>query len=382
VFDFEISAKDGRARVASFSTPHGTVITPMFMPVGTQGSVKGLSAHELLEIKSQMILGNTYHLILRPGLEVMKQFGGLPGFTAYPSPFLTDSGGFQVMSLGDIRTITEHGVTFKNHINGDPLEMTPESSIQAQEIIGADVIMAFDECPPYPATFDYSKASLERTVRWLERCLNAKTRDDQALFAIVQGGTDLELRRLSLEATLPFNTPGFAIGGLAVGEPKPEMFPAIDFATQKMPENKPRYLMGVGFPEDLVAAIALGVDMFDCVYPTRTARFGYAITFEGRINLNNASMKTDARALEDDCDCYACKHHSRGYIAHLIHAKEMLAPRLLSLHNLRCLHRITEQAREEIQNQNYTAWALDFGKRYFKNEMPDWFSSAIERGSV
>jgi queuine tRNA-ribosyltransferase len=382
VFDFEILAKNGRARVASFSTPHGTVTTPMFMPVGTQGSVKGLSAHELLEIKSQMILGNTYHLILRPGLEVMKQFGGLPGFTAYPSPFLTDSGGFQVMSLGDIRTITEHGVTFKNHINGDPLEMTPESSIGAQEIIGADVIMAFDECPPYPATFEYGKASLERTVRWLERCLNAKTRGDQALFAIVQGGTDLELRRLSLEGTLPFNTPGFAIGGLAVGEPKPEMFPAIDFATNAMPEHKPRYLMGVGFPEDLVAAIALGVDMFDCVYPTRTARFGYAITFEGRINLNNASMKTDARALEDDCDCYACKHHSRAYIAHLIHAKEMLAPRLLSLHNLRCLHRITEQAREAIQNQNYTAWALEFGKRYFKNEIPDWFSSAIERGSV
>jgi queuine tRNA-ribosyltransferase len=286
------------------------------------------------------------------------------------------------MSLGDIRTITEHGVTFKNHINGDPLEMTPESSIGAQEIIGADVIMAFDECPPYPATFEYGKASLERTVRWLERCLNAKTRDDQALFAIVQGGTDLELRSLSLEGTLPFNTPGFAIGGLAVGEPKPEMFPAIDFATNAMPEHKPRYLMGVGFPEDLVAAIALGVDMFDCVYPTRTARFGYAITFEGRINLNNASMKTDARALEDDCDCYACKHHSRAYIAHLIHAKEMLAPRLLSLHNLRCLHRITEQAREAIQNQNYTAWALEFGKRYFKNEIPDWFSSAIERGNA
>ncbi len=382
MFDFEIQKTDGRARVASFSTPHGTVTTPMFMPVGTQGSVKGLSVHELLEIKSQMILGNTYHLILRPGLEIMKQFGGLPGFTAYTSPFLTDSGGFQVMSLGDIRTITEHGVTFKNHINGDPLEMTPESSIEAQEIIGADVIMAFDECPPYPATFDYGKASLERTVRWLERCLNAKTRDDQALFAIVQGGTDLELRRLSLAGTLPFNTPGFAIGGLAVGEPKTEMFPAIDFATAAMPEHKPRYLMGVGFPEDLVAAIALGVDMLDCVYPTRTARFGYAITFEGRINLNNASMKTDARALEDDCDCYACKHHSRAYIAHLIHAKEMLAPRLLSLHNLRCLHRITEQAREAIQNQNYIAWALEFGKRYFKNEIPDWFSSAIERGSV
>lgn len=380
VFEFTPSAISGRARVAILATPHGDVTTPVFMPVGTQGSVKGLSATELRQIGSQVILGNTYHLLLRPGLEVMRQFGGLPGFTAYPGPFLTDSGGFQVMSLGDIRTITEHGVIFKNHINGDPLEMTPESSIGAQEAIGADIIMAFDECPPHPATFSYGKASLERTVRWLERCQTAKVRADQALFAIAQGGVDLELRRLSLEATLPFATPGFAIGGLAVGEPKEQMMPVVEFSTARMPADKPRYLMGVGFPEDLISCIALGVDMFDCVYPTRTARFGYALTDDGRLNLNNAALRTDPRPLQEDCDCYACTHHSRAYIAHLQRAKEMLAPRLLSLHNLRYLHRITEQARAMIGAGRYHDFALEWGERYFKGAIPAWFSHAIEAG--
>lgn len=366
--------------MATFSTPHGTVTTPMFMPVGTQGSVKGLSARDLTEIGSQVILGNTYHLILRPGLEIMAQFGGLPGFTGYSGPFLTDSGGFQVMSLGDIRTITERGVTFKNHINGDPLEMTPESSVAAQETIGADIIMAFDECPPHPATRDYGKASLERTLRWLERCLNAKTRDDQALFPIAQGGVDLELRRVSLTATLQFQTPGYAIGGLAVGESKEQMMPVVDFSTAHLPHNKPRYLMGVGFPEDLVSCIALGVDMFDCVYPTRTARFGYALTDAGRLNLNNTASRTDPRPLEAECDCYACTHHSRAYIAHLLRAKEMLAPRLLSLHNLRYLHRLTERARAQIRAGRYHDWAAEWGAMYFKNAVPTWFSEAITAG--
>ncbi len=380
MFEFEIAAQSGRARVATLSTPFETVTTPMFMPVGTQGSVKSLSARDLREIGSQMILGNTYHLILRPGLEIMRTFNGLRGFTGYSGAFLTDSGGFQVMSLGHMRTITEHGVVFKNHINGDKLEMTPESSVAAQEAIGANIIMAFDECPPHPATFDYGKASLERTVRWLERCLKAKTRDDQDLFAIVQGGVDLDLRQRSLEATIPFATPGFAIGGLAVGESKEEMYPSVDFATKHLPQNKPRYLMGVGFPEDLVASIALGVDMFDCVYPTRTARFGYALTSEGRLNLQNAKNRTDPNPLEQGCDCYACQNHSRAYIAHLLRAEEMLAPRLLSLHNLRFLHRITEAARAAILENNYHDWALEWGGRYFKNTIPAWFSSAIEAG--
>ena len=380
MFEFLVSAQSGRARVATFATPFETVTTPMFMPVGTQGSVKSLSARDLREIGSQMILGNTYHLILRPGLEIIKQFGGLRGFTAYSGAFLTDSGGFQVMSLGHMRTITETGVVFKNHINGDKLEMTPESSVAAQEAIGANIIMAFDECPPHPATFDYGRLSLERTVRWLERCLKAKTREDQGLFAIVQGGVDLELRRRSLEATLPFATPGFAIGGLAVGESKEEMYPSINFATQHLPSHKPRYLMGVGFPEDLVASIGLGVDMFDCVYPTRTARFGYALTSQGRLNLQNAKYRTNPAPLEPDCDCYTCQNHSRAYISHLLRAEEMLAPRLLSLHNLRFLHRITEAARAAIIENNYHDWALEWGKQYFKNSIPAWFSSAIEFG--
>ena len=355
-------------------------MTPMFMPVGTQGTVKGLSSREIAEIGSQMILGNTYHLFLRPGAELVARHGGLPGFTGYAGPFLTDSGGFQVMSLADARVITEHGVTFKNHINGDPLELTPESSVHTQELLGADVIMAFDECPPHPASFEYGKNSLERTVRWLERCLKAKTRTDQALFAIVQGGVNLELRAQSLTATVPFDTPGFAIGGLAVGESKEDMYPVVEFMTARLPENKPRYLMGVGFPEDLVASIAFGVDMFDCVYPTRTARFGYALTADGRINLNNASMREDMRPLEEGCDCFACRTHTRAYLSHLVRAEEMLAPRLMSLHNLRFLHRITEQARTAIQDGSFSEWAKAWGERYFKGKVPAWFSSALEAG--
>jgi queuine tRNA-ribosyltransferase len=380
VFEFQISSQSGRARVATYNTPFETVTTPMFMPVGTLGSVKSLSNPELRQIGSQIILGNTYHLILRPGLEIMQQFGGLRGFTGYSGAFLTDSGGFQVMSLGDLRTISERGVIFKNHINGDQLEMTPESSIAAQETIGANIIMAFDECPPHPATFEYGKASLERTVRWLERCFAAKTRDDQALFPIVQGGVNLELRKQSLDATVPFAAKGYAIGGLAVGESKEEMYPSVGFCTQHLPHDRPRYLMGVGFPEDLVASIGLGVDMFDCVYPTRTARFGYALSADGRMNLQNAKYRTDTAPLEPDCDCFACQNHSRGYIAHLLRAEEMLAPRLLSLHNLRFLHRITEQARVAIAAGSYHAWALEWGGQYFKNQIPEWFKAAIQQG--
>ncbi|AZI43067.1 tRNA guanosine(34) transglycosylase Tgt [Deinococcus psychrotolerans] len=385
-FEFRIHSRDGRARTARFATPHGTVQTPMFMPVGTQGSVKGISATELLEIKSQMILGNTYHLMLRPGAEMVAAHGGLPGFTAYPGPFLTDSGGFQVMSLGHMRKITEEGVIFKSHLDGSPIHLTPERSIEVQQLLGADVMMAFDECPPFPAEERYIKASLERTVRWLERCLTFKTRDDQALFAIVQGGIYPNLRQQSLDATLPFGTPGFAIGGLAVGESKEEMFPAVAFTAQRLPENKPRYLMGVGHPEDLVAGIALGVDMFDCVYPTRTGRFGYALTDDGRINMNSAAPRQQLIPIDADCDCYACTHHTRAYLAHLVKAEEMLAPRLLSLHNLRYLHRLVERARAAIEVGQFQAWATEWGERYFKRPsnadgsaqaLPEWFARAV-----
>ncbi|MCX7601412.1 MAG: tRNA guanosine(34) transglycosylase Tgt [Meiothermus sp.] len=380
MFEFSITAQCGRARTGLFTTPHGVVQTPLFMPVGTQGSVKGITPRELEEIGSQIVLGNTYHLLLRPGPERVQALGGLHRFAAYEGPWLTDSGGFQVMSLGDLRKISEQGVTFRSHLNGDLIELTPEYSIKVQEALGADIIMAFDECPPYPATPDYLKASIERTLRWLERCLRAKTRPDQALFAIAQGGIDLKLRRLSAEATVAFDTPGFAIGGLAVGEPKEGMYPAVALSTQLLPEGRPRYLMGVGHPEDLVASVALGVDMFDCVYPTRTGRFGYALVPEGRLNLKLSRHLDDPRPIDPDCDCYACQHHSRAYLSHLVRAEEMLAPRLISLHNLRYLHRLMEAARAAIRSGEYGAFVRDFAGKRFGREIPGWFTRALEEG--
>ncbi|SMB90118.1 tRNA guanosine(34) transglycosylase Tgt [Deinococcus hopiensis] len=381
MFEFDILQQEGRARRATFRTPHGTVTTPMFMPVGTQGTVKGISPQELLDIGSQIVLANTYHLMLRPGEQLVAAHGGLPGFTAYPGPFLTDSGGFQVMSLGHMRKITEQGVTFKSHLDGSRVELTPERSVEVQEALGADVIMAFDECPPYPAEPLYLQRSLERTVRWLERCLEAKTREDQALFAIVQGGTSGELREQSLALTLPFATPGFAIGGLAVGEPKEEMFPAVALTTGRLPAHKPRYLMGVGHPEDLIAGVALGVDMFDCVYPTRTGRFGYALTDDGRLNLNSSAPRRQLEPIDSGCDCYACRSYTRAYLAHLIRAEEMLAPRMLSLHNLRYLHRLMARAGDALQQGTFFNWATAWGERYFRQEVPAWFQKALETGA-
>jgi queuine tRNA-ribosyltransferase len=382
MFEFTVQARSGRARTAQFVTPRGTVQTPMFMPVGTQGTVKGISPQELTDIGSQMILGNTYHLMLRPGEDLVEAHGGLPGFTAYPGPFLTDSGGFQVMSLGHMRKITEEGVVFKSHLDGSLVNLTPERSVQVQEALGADVIMAFDECPPFPAEREYIRASLERTIRWLDRCLIVKQRPDQALFAIVQGGIHEDLRQQSLDLTLPFGTPGFAIGGLAVGESKEEMFPAVAFTADRLPENKPRYLMGVGHPEDLVAGIALGVDMFDCVYPTRTGRFGYALTDTGRLNMNSSAPRRQLEPIDPECDCYACRHYTRAYLAHLLRAEEMLAPRMLSLHNLRYLHRLVERARDAIARGQFTEWATEWGDFYFKGQTPEWFRRALHPDTV
>lgn len=284
------------------------------------------------------------------------------------------------MSLGHMRKITEEGVTFKSHLDGTKVLLTPERSMAVQEALGADVIMAFDECPPFPAEPEYVRRSLERTVRWLERCESARTRKDQALFAIVQGGISRDLRELSLEKTLPFSTPGFAIGGLAVGESKEEMFPIVAFTAERLPEQKPRYLMGVGHPEDLVAGIALGVDMFDCVYPTRTGRFGYALTDRGRLNLNSSAPRQQLEPLDTECDCYACRHYTRAYLAHLVRAEEMLAPRMLSLHNLRYLHRLVERARAAIEEGRFTAWARAWAEEYFPKEVPAWFLAALETG--
>ncbi len=381
-FEFNVEARQNKARTGRLETPHGSVPTPIFMPVGTQATVKGLSNRELAEVGSQIILGNTYHLLLRPGPERVAELGGLHGFTGWRRPWLTDSGGFQVMSLGHRRVIGEEGVAFSNHLNGDRILLTPEKSIGVQEQLGADIIMAFDECPPYPAERGYLESSLERTLRWLERSLAAKARDDQALFGIAQGGVEPDLRRRSTLETSKFDLPGYAIGGLAVGEPKEKMIPAIDLSTDLLPAGRPRYLMGVGHPEDLVAGVALGVDMFDCVYPTRTGRFGYALVDGGRLNLGSARYKDDPEPIDSSCDCYACQNHSRAYITHLVRAGEMLGLRLLSLHNVRYLHRLMERARAAIEAENYGDFARDFASRRWPEGAPGWFADAMARAGM
>ncbi len=378
-FSFQIEARSGRARVGRLFTPHGAVETPLFMPVGTAGSVKGLLPRDLQEIGSQVLLANTYHLLLRPGPERVQALGGLHGFAGWKGPWLTDSGGFQVMSLGHLRRLDEEGVVFRSHLDGSLVKLTPERSVEVQEALGADLIMALDECPPYPSSREYLESSLERTLRWLERSLKAKTRQDQALFGIAQGGTDPELRKRSTLETLRFDLPGYAIGGLAVGEPKEAMFAMVELSTALLPEGRPRYLMGVGYPEDLVAAVGLGVDLFDCVYPTRTARFGSALVPEGRLNLKNARHLEEKGPLEEGCDCYTCRTFSRAYLAHLVRSGEMLGAILLSLHNLRYIHRLLERAREAIRQGHYGDFALAFAERRF-GEVPSWFREALVAG--
>ncbi len=380
VFAFTRVAQAGKARTGILETPHGRVQTPLFMPVGTKATVKGIAVRDLKAVGSQILLANTYHLLLRPGPELVKRLGGLHGFAAWHGPWLTDSGGFQVMSLGHRREISEAGVTFRNHLDGSLVKLTPEKSIEVQELLGADIIMAFDECPPYPSSPDYLEASASRTLRWLERSLRAKKRKDQALFGIAQGGTDLAIREKSTLETIKFDLPGYAIGGLAVGEPKEAMIPAIHLSTDLLPEDRPRYLMGVGHPEDLVAAVALGVDMFDCVYPTRTGRFGYALVPEGRLNFNASRHLEDPRPIDETCDCYACQTYSRAYLTHLVRSGEILGLVMLSLHNLRYLHRLTEAMRQAIQEGRFADFAMTFAERRFGNEVPRWFHDALEWG--
>ncbi len=347
MFEFNLTASEGHARAGTFTTPHGELETPLFAPVGTQATVKTLTPAQVDELGASLVLANTYHLYLRPGDELVASLGGLHRFMQWERPILTDSGGFQVFSLAQTRKIDDEGVTFKSHIDGSLHRFTPEKSIRIQENLGADIIMAFDECAD-PNDREYIRTAMQRTHRWAERCLEARQRSDQALFGIVQGGVDPDLRAESAEfiASLPF--PGIAIGGLSVGETKAEMHAALDVVAPILPSDKPRYLMGVGTPEDLIEGIRRGVDLFDCVLPTRLARHHAVFSPEGRLNLMNAGFAQDERPIDSACQCYTCRKFSRAYLRHLIVAKEYLSGTLLSIHNLHALVQLVKDIRKMI----------------------------------
>jgi len=366
MFEFNITSKNGRARTGVFLTPHGELQTPVFAPVGTQATVKTLTPEHLKSIHASLVLSNTYHLYLRPGDELVRDMGGLHNFMQWRNPMLTDSGGFQVFSLSNTRKIDDDGVTFKSHIDGSTHRFTPEKSIAIQENLGADIIMAFDECSD-PNDAAYSKIAMERTHRWAERSLRAKTRRDQALFGIVQGGVNPRLREESAQFIASLNTPGIAIGGLSVGETKDEMHKTLDVVAPILPEEKPRYLMGVGTPEDIINGVLRGVDIFDCVLPTRLARHHSAFAPEGRLNLMNATFARDERSIDETCDCYACQTFTRAYIRHLIVAKELLASTLLSIHNLRALIRLMESIRAYIADGSFESRAPELLNRWSNN---------------
>jgi queuine tRNA-ribosyltransferase len=360
-FKFELLAEDGNARAGIFHTPHGDIPTPIFAPVGTQATVKALTNRQLEELDTPLILANTYHLYLRPGDDLIAELGGLHKFMAWDSPILTDSGGFQVFSLSDMNKIDEDGVTFKSYLDGSVHRFTPESSIKIQENLGADIIMAFDECAnPYDR--QYSEDAMQRTHRWVERCQAAKTRDDQALFGIVQGGVFPELRQKSAEFISSLDFPGNAIGGLSVGETKQEMHAMLEVVNPILPGDKPRYLMGVGTPEDIVECVIRGVDIFDCVLPTRLARHSAAMTDNGRINMMNAQFAHDEHPISTDCTCYTCQNHSRAYIRHLLQTREILASVLLSIHNVHTLLELTRNLRSAILDGKVN----DFAKKYLQ----------------
>lgn len=349
----EILKEDSRtsARLGKLHTPHGVIETPVFMPVGTQATVKTLTPEEIKEIGAGLILSNTYHLFLRPGHELIREAGGLHRFMNWDGAILTDSGGFQVFSLGDMRTIKESGVEFRSHIDGSRQFLSPEIATEVQMALGSDIVMAFDECIPFPCTHEYAKDSLERTTRWLKRCKETlTTTETQALFGIVQGGMFEDLRRQSASEITDLNLPGYAIGGLSVGEPKEMMYEVLDYTVPLLPREKPRYLMGVGSPDALIEGVMRGIDMFDCVLPTRIARNGTAMTRYGKVTIRNASCAHDFSPIDPSCDCYTCRNYSRAYIRHLIKADEILGLRLMSIHNLRYLQNLMSEIREAIKN--------------------------------
>jgi len=362
-FTFSRLAQDNRARAGVFSTPHGKLLTPVFAPVGTQATVKSLTPAQLRATGASLVLSNTYHLYLRPGEDLVAEMGGLHRFMQWDGPMLTDSGGFQVFSLSEMRKVDKDGVTFKSHIDGSTHRFTPEKAIQIQEDLGADIIMAFDECAP-PYDRNYTQQAVERTHEWAERCARAQTRRDQALFGIVQGGIFPDLRTRSAEFVAALDLPGYAIGGLSVGETKPEMHAMIEVVDQVLPEDKPRYLMGVGSPEDLINGIRRGIDIFDCVLPTRLARHQAAMTKTGRLNMMNAVFARDPRPIDETCSCYTCTNFTRAYLRHLIVAKEMLASTLLSIHNIHTLVTLVNDARSAILAGEFTAFADQFLANY------------------
>ena len=373
-FHYELIAEDTEtgARAGVLHTPHGKIETPIFMPVGTQATVKTLDQHDLIEAQAQIILGNAYHLYLRPGHELIDRMGGLHQFMNWSRPILTDSGGFQVFSLGDLNKISEEGVRFQSHLDGSSHLFTPESVMEIEHGLGADIIMAFDECTPYPCERDYAEKSMRMTLRWAERCIKRHQelsaqrphRPPQALFGIVQGSVYPDLRRTCAQELIQMDLPGYAIGGLAVGEPRDSMFGVIRETTPLLPNDKPRYLMGVGLPNDLVEAVGAGADMFDCVVPTRNARNGTVFTRSGRLRLRNAAHAEDPQPLESDCACKTCTHYSRAYLRHLFKTNEVLGMHLATFHNVFFFQQLMRDMRDAIISGYFAAWQADFFALY------------------
>lgn len=353
-----------RARLGQLKTPHGTVETPIFMPVGTQATVKTMTPEEVKEVGGRLILSNTYHLYLRPGHELIREAGGLHRFMNWDGPILTDSGGFQVFSLGPLRKVEEDGVRFRSHIDGSEHYFSPERAVEIQEALGSDIAMAFDECAPYPTTPEYTLKALERTTRWARRCKEAHRREDQALFGIIQGGVYRELREKSAAELVEMDFPGYGIGGLSVGEPKHLMYEMLDYTVPLIPEKKPRYLMGVGSPDCLLEGVARGVDMFDCVLPTRIARNGTVFTHTGKLVVRNAEYARDFTPLDPECDCYACRNFTRAYIRHLIKTNEVLGIRLTTIHNLHFVLRLMESIRRTIREGTFLNYKEQFLSRF------------------
>jgi queuine tRNA-ribosyltransferase len=363
-YEFIKACKQTGARLGKVHTPHGSFDTPAFMPVGTQASVKGMSPEELKQIDAQIILSNTYHLYMRPGNELIREAGGLHRFMSWDRPILTDSGGFQVFSLSDLRNIKEEGVTFKSHIDGSKHLFTPESAMAIQNDLGSDIMMAFDECIPYPCEYDYAKKAMERTTRWAARCREAhKNTEKQALFGIVQGGTYMDLRIESARQIVGLDFPGYAVGGLSVGEPAEIMYEMLEYTVPELPADKPRYLMGVGSPDYLIEGAIRGIDMFDCVLPTRIGRNGTVLTSRGKLIVRDAKYARDFTSMDPECDCYACRNFTRAYIRHLIKANEVLGIRLTTWHNLKFLLDLMKKVRQAIIEDRLG----DFRNEFFRN---------------